>query len=148
VGAEASKRIELHTDGACSGNPGRGGWAAILVYGKHERELSGSEAGTTNNRMELRAVIEGLRAVREPCRVTVYSDSKYVINAFAQGWIETWQQRGWRKKDNKPVLNPDLWQELLVEVARHEVVWEWVAGHSGNRYNERCDLLAVAAYST
>ena len=145
--SEASKRIELHTDGACSGNPGRGGWAAILIHGSDKRELSGSEPRTTNNGMELRAVIEGLRAIGEPGQVTVYSDSQYVIKAFTDGWIDNWQRRGWKKKDNKTVLNPDLWQELLAEVGRHEVRWTWVAGHNGNRYNERCDSLAVAAYS-
>jgi ribonuclease HI len=143
----ASKRVELHTDGACSGNPGRGGWAAILIYGRHERVISGFEPTTTNNRMELRAVIEGLRALREPCQVKIYSDSKYMINPFEQNWIASWQQRGWKRKGGKRVLNPDLWQELLVEVARHEVEWEWVEGHNGNHYNERCDSLAVAAYN-
>jgi ribonuclease HI len=144
-----AKRVEVHTDGACSPNPGRGGWAAVVVYGPHERELSGSEPNATNNRMELRAVIEGLRALREPCRVTIYSDSRYVINAFEKGWVKEWQGRAWKKKDGKPVLNPDLWQELLVEVDRHEVEceieWKWVEGHRGNAYNERCDSLAVAA---
>jgi ribonuclease HI len=137
------KRIELHTDGACSGNPGRGGWAAILVYGRHERALSGSEPTTTNNRMELMAVIEGLRALKEPCQVTIYSDSQYVVNAFAKGWIADWQRRDWRKKNGDLVVNPDLWQQLLAEVAGHEIEWQWVEGHTGNPYNERCDRLRL-----
>jgi ribonuclease HI len=145
VAEDDSERVELYTDGACLPNPGRGGWAAIIVSGLEERVLFGSEPTATNNRMELRAVIEGLRALREPCVITIYADSTYVINPFVKGWIKAWETRGWKKKDGQPVLNPELWQELVVEVARHEVVWEWVKGHEGHTYNERCDSLAVAA---
>ena len=138
------KEVELHTDGSCLINPGRGGWGAILVHGRNERELSGGEPETTNNRMELTAVIEGLRAIKESCRVTVYSDSKYVVDAFKKGWIETWPKRGWKNSKREPVPNRDLWESLVREVARHEVAWMWVQGHAGNRYNERAHVLAVA----
>jgi ribonuclease HI len=139
------KHVQLYIDGSCSGNPGPGGWAAILVYQGVEREFSGSEKQTTNGRMELRAAIEGLRRLKEPCRVSVECDSQYVVKAFNDNWIEAWQGRGWRKADRQPVLNRDLWEELLAEVAKHEVRWTWVRGHAGDEYNERCDALAVRA---
>lgn len=139
------REVEIYTDGACSGNPGPGGWAAILVYGPHEKELSGYETSTTNNRMELRAAIEGLQALKEPCRVKLYSDSAYVVNAFRQGWLARWQRTGWRTADRQPVENRDLWERLLELVAVHQVEWRKVRGHAGHAYNERCDLLARAA---
>jgi ribonuclease HI len=133
------KEINLYTDGACRGNPGKGGWGAILVYGKYEKEISGGERETTNNRMELMAAIEGLSALREPCRVTLYSDSKYLTDAFLQGWIVSWERSGFAK-----VKNPDLWQRLLPLTRIHEVTFVWVKGHNGHPYNERCDALATA----
>ena len=138
------KQVIIYTDGACSGNPGPGGWGAVLKYGAHERELSGGEASTTNNRMELTAVIEALRLLKEPCVVELYSDSKYVIDALEKGWARSWQRRGWVKSDKKPALNPDLWEQLLPLVARHEVHYHWVKGHASNEKNNRCDQLAVA----
>ena len=140
------KEVNLYTDGACSGNPGAGGWGAVLDYKGHRRELSGGEAETTNNRMELTAVIEGLRALKEPCRVTVTTDSQYVANGINLGWAESWKQNGWRKKDKKPALNPELWDALLTELARHEVRIVWIRGHAGHPENERCDALAVAEW--
>lgn len=134
------KDVQIYTDGACRGNPGRGGWAAILVYGAHERELSGGERETTNNRMELTAVIEGLSALKYPCKVTVYSDSKYVVEAFAQNWIAAWKASGWKKG----LKNPDLWQKLYPLTEIHDVTFVWVKGHDGHIYNERCDKLATA----
>lgn len=138
------KRIELYTDGACRGNPGRGGWAAILVYGKYEKELSGGEPMTTNNRMELTGVIEGLRALREKCAVDLYSDSKYVLEPFTKHWIEGWVEKDFRRGTKDEVKNPDLWQILYDLVNRHEVTFHWVKGHNGHDYNERCDALATA----
>ena len=138
------KHVQIYTDGACRGNPGRGGWGAILVYRGIERELSGGEAMTTNNRMELTAAIEALRALREPCRVTLTSDSKYLVDAVTLGWARGWQARGWRRADKSPALNPDLWEELLSLLDRHEVELVWVKGHDGHPYNERCDRLATA----
>ena len=138
------KEVTLYTDGACSGNPGAGGWGAILVYKGKERELSGGAAETTNNRMELTAVIEGLKALKETCRVTVVTDSQYVANGINLGWAEGWKKNGWRKKDKKPALNPELWDELLTLIAKHEVTIEWVKGHDGHPENERCDRMAVA----
>lgn len=138
------KHVQIYTDGACRGNPGRGGWGAILVYRGIERELSGGEAMTTNNRMELTAAIEALRALREPCRVTLTSDSKYLVDAVTLGWAKGWQARGWRRADKSPALNPDLWEELLSLLDRHEVELVWVKGHDGHPYNERCDRLATA----
>ena len=140
------KEVNLYTDGACSGNPGAGGWGAVLDYKGHRRELSGGEAETTNNRMELTAVIEGLRALKEPCRVTVTTDSQYVANGINLGWAESWKQNGWRKKDKKPALNPELWDALLTELARHEVRIVWIRGHAGHPENERCDAIAVAEW--
>ena len=139
------KTIQIYTDGACSGNPGPGGWGAILKYGEVERELSGGEAHTTNNRMELLGVIHALEALKEPCVVELWSDSKYVIDALAKGWAEGWRKRGWVRSDKRSALNPDLWARLLDLTARHELRYHWVRGHAGNPYNERCDALAVAA---
>ena len=138
------KHVEIYTDGACRGNPGRGGWGAILVYGGVEKELSGGEPETTNNRMELTAVISALRALREPCRVTLTSDSKYVIDAITKGWAVSWRAKGWRKADKSPALNVDLWETLLGLLDIHDVTFVWVHGHTGHPYNERCDALATA----
>ena len=137
------KTVTLYTDGACSGNPGPGGWGAILSYNGVEKELSGGEANTTNNRMELLAVISGLEALKEPCRVELYSDSKYVIDGLSKGWAASWRKNGWRKADKKPALNPDLWEKLLNLVEKHELSYHWVKGHADNPYNNRCDQLAV-----
>ncbi len=137
------KTVTIYTDGACSGNPGPGGWGAILAYGDIEREISGGEAETTNNRMELTAVIESLRRLKEPCIVELYSDSKYVIDAIDKGWVYGWKKRGWIKSDKKPALNVDLWEELLTLLAKHTVHLHWVKGHAANPKNERCDALAV-----
>ncbi|WP_298464515.1 ribonuclease HI [uncultured Erythrobacter sp.] len=138
------KRVEIYTDGACKGNPGPGGWGVLLRMGKHEKELSGGEADTTNNRMEMMAVINGLSALIEPCQVDLYSDSKYVIDGITK-WVEGWQRRGWINASKKPVRNADLWHELIEVVAKHEVEWHWVKGHSGHPENERVDQLASAA---
>lgn len=137
------KTVVIYTDGACSGNPGPGGWAAILRYGQREKVLSGGAAETTNNRMELMGVISALEALKEPCRVELYSDSKYVIDALEKGWARGWQKRGWIKSDKKPALNRDLWQRLLELADRHSLSCHWVKGHAENEYNNRCDLLAV-----
>ena len=137
------KTVTLYTDGACSGNPGPGGWGAILEYGGAEKELSGGEDSTTNNRMELTAVIRGLEALKEPCTVELYSDSKYVIDALQKGWAKGWRARGWIKSDKKPALNPDLWQRLLELTEIHQVHCHWVKGHADNPKNNRCDQLAV-----
>ena len=136
-----SAPIELFTDGACSGNPGPGGWGAILKSGPHESELSGGEAHTTNNRMELMAVIEGLRAIKKPSQVAIYTDSKYVMDG-ARSWIIGWKKRGWKTADKKPVKNVDLWQRLDAALKAHEVRWHWVKGHAGHDENERADQLA------
>lgn len=138
------KEVTIFTDGACSGNPGPGGWGTILRFGAHEKELSGGEANTTNNRMELSAVIAGLAALKEPCRVTVVTDSKYVYDGVTKGWAQGWRRRGWRRADGRPALNPDLWQKLLDLLEQHEVTFNWVKGHAGHPENERCDRLAVA----
>ena len=137
------KIVTLYTDGACSGNPGPGGWGAILEYGGAEKELSGGEDSTTNNRMELTAVIRGLEALKEPCTVELYSDSKYVIDALQKGWAKGWRARGWIKSDKKPALNPDLWQRLLELTQTHQVHCHWVKGHADNPKNNRCDQMAV-----
>ena len=137
------KKVDLFTDGACSGNPGPGGWGALLRWNGNEKELYGGEAQSTNNRMEMRAVIEGLRALREPCEVTIHTDSALIMNAFTQNWIGNWKVRGWRKADKKPVENRDLWIEMTGEMERHEVRWVKVKGHSGHAENERVDALAV-----
>ena len=138
------KEVQIYTDGACSGNPGPGGWGAILVFGGREKELSGGERQTTNNRMELTAVISALEALREPCAVELYSDSKYVIDALSKGWAESWRKKNWIKSDKKPALNPDLWERLLDLTAVHTMRYHWVKGHADNEYNNRCDALAVA----
>ncbi len=138
------KTVTLYTDGACSGNPGPGGWGAILEFNGIEKELSGGEAETTNNRMELTAVIRGLQALKEPCIVELYSDSKYVIDALEKGWAVGWQKNGWRKADKKPALNPDLWETLLNLAQIHTLHYHWVKGHAENENNNRCDQLAVA----
>lgn len=137
------KNVEIYTDGACRGNPGVGGWGAILKYGDIEREISGGEASTTNNRMELTAVITALSLLKEPCHVTLTSDSKYVIDAIQKGWLDSWQKKGWRKADGKAVLNVDLWEKLVALLDIHKVDLVWVHGHAGHKYNERCDELAT-----
>ena len=137
------KKVNVYTDGACRGNPGRGGWGAILVYGAKEKELSGGEPETTNNRMELSAVIAALSALKEPCCVTVTTDSQYVVNAIEKGWLEGWRKNGWRKSDKGQVLNVDLWKELWALLETHTVNFVWVKGHNGHPYNERCDKLAT-----
>ncbi len=138
-------QVELFTDGACSGNPGPGGYGAILRSMGSEKELSGGEPNTTNNRMELTAVIVGLQALKRPCSIDIYSDSQYFVNGITKGWAENWKARGWKKADGKPALNADLWETLLQELSRHEVRIHWVRGHAGHPENERCDALAVAA---
>lgn len=138
------KKVEIYTDGACSGNPGPGGWGAILVFGDKEKELSGFEADTTNNRMEMTAVIRGLEALKTPCHVDIYTDSKYVMQGMTE-WIEGWKRRSWKTADKKPVKNCDLWQELEQAVSRHDVHWHWVRGHDGHAMNERADMLARKA---
>ena len=140
------KTVTLYTDGACSGNPGPGGWGAILEYQGTEKELSGGESSTTNNRMELTAVIEGLSALKEPCIVELYSDSKYVIDGLAKGWAVSWRKNGWKKADKKPALNPDLWEKLLDLTAIHQMHYHWVKGHAENPKNNRCDELAVSEW--
>ncbi|MBQ4600876.1 MAG: ribonuclease HI [Oscillospiraceae bacterium] len=137
------KTVTLYTDGACSGNPGPGGWGAILEYGEYSKEFSGGEENTTNNRMELTAVIRGLQALNQKCAVELYSDSKYVIDALEKGWAEGWEKRGWVKADKKPALNPDLWEQLLQLTRQHEMHYHWVKGHADNPKNNRCDELAV-----
>ena len=138
------KTITIYTDGACSGNPGPGGWGAILEWQGHQKELSGGEAQTTNNRMELTAVLTALALLKEPCIVELYSDSKYVVDAIEKGWLYGWQKNGWIKAGKKPVLNVDLWQQMLPLLARHDVRLHWVKGHAENEKNNRCDQLAVA----
>ena len=136
------KEVELYTDGACRGNPGKGGYGAILVYGKYEKEISGGERETTNNRMELMAAIEGLSALKEPCKVKLYSDSKYLVDAYNQGWVYSWRESGWRRGKDE-LKNPDLWERLFSLTEMHEVTFIWVKGHNGHGYNERCDALAT-----
>ncbi len=137
------KRVEIFTDGACKGNPGPGGWGALLRMGNFEKELSGGETATTNNRMEMTAAIKALTALIEPCTVNLYSDSKYVVEGMTH-WIHGWQKRGWKTANKKPVLNEDLWRELIEVASRHEVTWHWVRGHNGHPENERVDQLASA----
>jgi len=139
----AMKQVDIFTDGACKGNPGPGGWAAILRMGAHEKELTGGQVATTNNRMEMTAILRGLSALNEPCAVTVHTDSRYVIDGMTQ-WIFSWQKRGWLNAAKKPVANEDLWRELIAAARPHKVSWEWVKGHSGHPENERCDALASA----
>ena len=141
---EAMKKVVVYTDGACMGNPGPGGYGAILTYRGTEKCLSGGEFQTTNNRMEIMAVLAALEALREPCLVEVISDSRYVVDAIEKGWLCAWQANGWKKADKKPVLNVDLWQRLLPLLQRHEVKFTWIKGHAGHPYNERCDAMAVA----
>ena len=138
------KNVTIYTDGACSGNPGPGGWGAILKYGRHEKELSGGEALTTNNRMELTAVITALEMLKEPCKVELYSDSRYVVDAVNLGWIKAWRAKGWKRSKNEEVKNPDLWERLLPLLEKHDVSFIWVKGHAETEYNNRCDELAVA----
>ena len=140
------KTVTLYTDGACSGNPGPGGWGAILEYNGVEKELSGGEENTTNNRMELTAVIRGLQALKESCIVELYSDSKYVIDGLSKGWAASWRKNGWRKADKKPALNPDLWQRLLELARSHTLHYHWVKGHADNPMNNRCDEMAVSEW--
>lgn len=139
-------KVIIYTDGACSGNPGPGGWCAIMKYGKYEKEISGGSSDTTNNRMELTAVIEGLKALNRKCSVTVVSDSKYVCDAVLKGWVYSWKKKGWKKSDGKPALNVDLWEELLTLLAFHNVEFNWIKGHAGHPENERCDKKAVEEY--
>ena len=139
------KKVILYTDGACSGNPGIGGWGAVLMFKGVEKRISGAESSTTNNRMEMMAVIEGLKSLKEPCEVEVYSDSAYTVNAFENGWIYSWEKNGFKKADNKPVLNTDLWQILLQLTRVHKVRFIKVKGHADNEYNNICDKLATDA---
>lgn len=139
------KDITIYTDGACSGNPGPGGWAALLMYQGKERVITGAERNTTNNRMELAAVVEALRVLKEPVRAAVHTDSAYIANAFQQGWIDNWQKKGWMTAGKKPVKNQDLWKDLLAQMARHEVRFVKVKGHSDDELNNRVDRLAVEA---
>ena len=136
------KKLDIYTDGACSGNPGKGGWGAVLVYKGAEKEISGAEKQTTNNRMELTAVIKALQLLKEPCEVNLTTDSKYVCDAVNKGWVYGWKKKGWIKSDKKPALNVDLWEELLEQIKIHDVTFNWVKGHKGHPYNERCDKLA------
>ena len=140
------KYVEIFTDGACSGNPGPGGWGVVLRYGNKEKELSGGEMETTNNRMELTAAIMGLSALKEKCKVRLVTDSKYVADGITKGWAASWKKNGWRKADKKPALNPDLWEKLLELIETHDVTIDWVKGHAGHPENERCDRLAVEYY--
>ena len=140
------KYVEIFTDGACSGNPGPGGWGVVLRFGTVEKELSGGEKDTTNNRMELTAAIMGLSALKESCEVRLVTDSKYVADGITKGWAASWRKNGWRKADKKPALNPDLWEKLLDLIEEHDVTIDWVKGHAGHPENERCDKLAVEYY--
>ena len=139
------KKVTIYTDGACSGNPGVGGWGAVLMYNGVEKRISGAEDNTTNNRMELFAVISALECLKEPCEVTLYSDSAYTVNSFVNGWVYSWEKSGWKKADNKPVLNVDLWQRLLALTRTHKVEFIKVKGHADNEYNNVCDKLATDA---
>lgn len=139
------KEVEIFTDGACQGNPGPGGWGAILKYNEHEKEISGGEAHTTNNRMEISAVLEAVKLLKEPCSITLYSDSQYVCNAIEKGWAKKWQSNGWMRNKKDPAINSDLWEELLNQLSKHKTKIVWVKGHAGHPENERCDRLAVAA---
>ncbi len=137
------KQIELYSDGACSGNPGPGGWGALLRFKDVEKELSGGERETTNNRMELMGVISGLESLKEPCMVKIFTDSKYIADAFLKNWLDSWQKNGWKTAAKKPVKNRELWERLLIQAARHKLTWNWIRGHAGHPENERCDKLAV-----
>jgi len=138
------KKLSIYTDGACSGNPGPGGWGAVLLYGSKKKELSGGEAETTNNRMELQGVISALEALKEPCAVELYTDSQYIVNAINQRWVYKWRANGWMRTKKDPAKNPDLWERLLGLLETHQVSFHWVKGHADNPYNNRCDELAVA----
>lgn len=142
------KTVEIFTDGACSGNPGPGGWGAILRFNGKEKELFGGSKETTNNRMELTAAIEALKALKEPCKVILTTDSKYLADGITKGWAESWKKNGWRKADKKPALNVDLWEEILKLFSKHQVEIVWVKGHNGHAENERCDALAVNFYKS
>lgn len=139
------KDVEIFTDGACSGNPGAGGWGVVMRYQGHEKEMSGGEAQTTNNRMELTGVIQALGALKEACNVTLTTDSRYVVDAVEKGWVYGWQKKGWMRTPKEPAKNVDLWQQLLPLLKKHKVTFNWVRGHAGHPENERCDALAVAA---
>lgn len=141
--ADIIKFVEIFTDGACSGNPGPGGYGVVLRYGTKEKELSGGDSSTTNNRMELLGVITGLAALKEPCQVTLTTDSKYVVDSITKGWVYNWKKNNWIKSDKKPALNVDLWEQLLPLLEKHKVKFNWVKGHAGHPENERCDRLAV-----
>ncbi len=141
----AREQVTIYTDGACLGNPGPGGYGAVLLYGSHRKELSGGFRLTTNNRMEITAALEALEALEEPCRVTLYSDSQYLVNAMSKGWAQRWQANGWKRNKREDAVNPDLWERMLELCRRHTVEFRWVRGHSGTKENERCDRLAVAA---
>ena len=147
IDANNLKTVELFSDGACSGNPGKGGYGTILRYGKNTKEISEGFRLTTNNRMEILGVLRGFEALKEPCNVIITSDSKYVIDALAQGWVYGWKKNGWIKSDKKRAQNVDLWEKLLPHIAKHNVTYNWVKGHAGHAENERCDFLAVSAYS-
>ena len=141
------KKVEIYTDGACTGNPGKGGFGAVLIYNGREKQISRGYRKTTNNRMELMAALEALDLLKEECEVVLYSDSKYLTDAINSGWLESWMKNGWKKADKKPVLNRDLWEKLSELTKRHTVSFVWVKGHAGNKYNEICDTLAVDAYT-
>ena len=142
------KKVEIFTDGACSGNPGPGGWGAVLRFGGREKELCGGDDDTTNTRMELTACIEALSALKEPCEVTLTTDSQYVVNGMTKGWASSWQKNGWIKSDKKPAQNPDLWEKLLELSKQHKLTFVWIKGHAGHPENERCDALAVGYYKS
>ena len=137
------KKVTIYTDGACRGNPGKGGWGAVLIYNEAVKELSGGELETTNNKMELTAAIEALSALKQPCEVDLYSDSKYMTDAINNGWVFSWKNKGWKKSDGKMALNIELWEKLLLLIEKHDVHFIWVKGHNGTPYNERCDVLAT-----
>ncbi len=141
------KKVEIYTDGACTGNPGKGGYGAVLIYNGNEKRISKGFRKTTNNRMELMAAIDALSLLKEDCIVDLYSDSKYLTDAVNQKWLSSWQKNGWKKSDKKPVLNRDLWEKLLLLIEKHTVTFIWVKGHNGNPYNEICDTMAVEAYN-
>lgn len=142
---KSMKQIEIYTDGACSGNPGVGGWGAVLIYGKIKREISGAEPNTTNNRMEIMAVLKALSLVKEPCEINIYSDSAYVVNAFCEDWISGWQKNNWKNANKKEVKNKELWLMLLQLLKPHKITWIKVKGHADNKLNNRCDFLATTA---
>lgn len=138
------KEIKIYTDGACSKNPGPGGWGAVLIYKSHRKEISGADAQTTNNRMELTAVIKALECLKEKCKIELFTDSKYVCDSIKKGWAESWRNNNWKKSDKKPAINADLWEILLNLISKHDITFNWVKGHAGNIENERCDELATS----